>query len=424
MKQSTHQFKHMIWIVICFLTFNNIAGLSQVPEKLKVSFIDYFFENASPLSWKMQGDTAIKVSLIADYERGSLNRQTDHWYFRVEADSGTHLKIVLSKMMADVYNGKLATNWWNFENDISCYLSYDQKTWAPIKTSRLPERELFVDFVMKGNSVYIARIPPYTITDLDNLKKRIVNNRMVKITNIGFTVEKRPLEIIQLGNSDALNSILIRARAHPWEPGGSWVLEGLIDKFLSENSKKWQETYCVYIMPMANKDGVAHGMTRFNISGKDLNRNWDKLADSVLCPEKFALEKFIERLIKNGKKPCLAIDIHNDDGGGINLASHPKDDINFIDNMKLFERLMREHTSFSEDMSYSWTTPGQPLTNVSFENGMLSRYGIEAIVYELNANWIGSLKRMPTQYDWLAIGENLNEVFYEYVRKLQIDSRP
>ena len=26
---------------------------------------------------------------------------------------------------------------------------------------------------------------------------------------------------------------------------------------------------------MANKDGVARGGTRFNLRGKDLNRNWD-----------------------------------------------------------------------------------------------------------------------------------------------------
>jgi len=49
---------------------------------------------------------------------------------------------------------------------------------------------------------------------------------------------------------------------------------------------------------------------------------------------------------------------------------------------------MREHTSFSENVRYSWTTPGQSETIVSFENGLLDRYGIEAMVYELNANWI------------------------------------
>lgn len=131
----------------------------------------------------------------------------------------------------------------------------------------------------QDQSVYVARIPPYTISNLENLKKRIGNNKLVKIYNIGLTVQKRPLEIIQLGNPGARNSIIIRARAHPWEPGGNWVVEGLINKFITENSKEWQKTYCIYIMPMANKDGVALGMTRFNVLGKDLNRNWDREPD-------------------------------------------------------------------------------------------------------------------------------------------------
>jgi|WetSurMetagenome_2_1015567.scaffolds.fasta_scaffold04781_4 hypothetical protein len=414
MKTLIRKFVNPVRIGFLLLFFVNILIYGQVPEKLNIRFIDSFFENASPVSWKIQGDTLVKIFLPADYERESLNRQTDHWYFKLEAVKGTHVKLVLSKMMADVYNGKLAANWWNFKNDISCYISYDKKNWEAIKTSKLPAMDLLIEFIMKGESVYIARMPPYTISDLENMKKRIINSKSVRIFNIGTTVEKRPLEIIQLGNQNAQNSIIIRARAHPWESGGNWVVEGLINRFISEDSKKWQETYCVYIMPMANKDGVARGMTRFNISGKDLNRNWDRKADSLLCPENYALEKFISELISKGIKPCLGIDIHNDDGGGINLAKHRKDDIQYMQKFKLFEELLREHTSFSENVHYSFISEGQPDNQVSFENGLASRYGIEAMVYELNANWIGTLNKMPSQYDWIKVGENLNDVFYEY----------
>jgi len=418
MKRINYQFKFLIFLSLNFLFLNSGVAVGQGGEKNHIKFIDYFFENASPLSWKIQGDSAVKISLMADYDNQALNRQTDHWNFRLLADEGTHVKLIFSKMVADVYNGNLATNWWNFEKDVSCYISYDQKTWEAIKTSKLPNMEFLVDFVMKGGSVYVARMPPYTITDLENLKKRIEKSKLVKFFNIGMTVEKRPLEIIQLGNPKAPNSIIVRARAHPWEEGGNWVVEGLIKKFISQDSKKWQETFCVYIMPMANKDGVARGMTRFNVNGMDLNRNWDKMADSTLCPEKYALEKFITGLIKKGIKPCLGIDIHNDDYGGIHLAQHSKDDLQFIKKMQFFEKLMREHTSFSEKIEYSWKIVGQPESNVSFENGLLSRYGIEALVYELNANWISSLNKMPGQNDWIKVGENLNDVFYEYVSGL------
>jgi hypothetical protein len=147
----------------------------------------------------------------------------------------------------------------------------------------------------------------------------------------------------------------------------------------------------------------------------DLNRKWDKMSDPALCPEKFALEKFLDELLKSGIRPSLGIDIHNDDAGGISLATHRRDDTLFLKKIKFFEKLMREKTLFSEDVKYSWETPGHQDPFVLFENGLYRRYGIEALVWELNANWIGSLKKIPTQDDWIKTGEALNEVFYQFV---------
>jgi hypothetical protein len=406
----------LISLGLCLSMSAGYNACGQNVAKNNIRFIDCFFENASPLGWKIQGDTIVKISLLPDYERDSPNRQTDHWYFRIIAEKGDRIRFIISKMMADVYNGKIAENWWNFKDDISCYISYDRKTWQAIKTTGLPGMELLVEFTMQHNEVYVVRMPPYTVTDLENFKKKISGNSLVRIINIGMTVEKRPLEIIQAGDPDAPNSVIVRARAHPWESGGNWLSQGLINAFLDSKSAEWQKRYCIYVMPMANKDGVARGMTRFNISGRDLNRNWDVSPDSVLSPENFALERFIKGLISSGKKPSLAIDIHNDDAGGINLASHKKDDYKFIENMKLFETLMRKYTSFSENVRYSWKRDGQSEANVSIENGLTERYGIEAMVYELNANWIGSLKKMPSEYDWMKTGENLNKVFSEYFK--------
>ena len=404
-------------LLIVSINISDIYG--QTPEKLEIKFIDYFFENGSPVLWSIQGDTLLKISLLPDYERESFNRQTTHWHFRIEADSGTHIRMSISKMLNEVYNAIPASEWWDKHHPITCYLSYDRKHWQPLKTQLYQQKELLADFTMRKSDVYIARLPVYTISDLEDLKSRYKGNPDFTVIPVGATVEGRPLEIIRLGNQDARHSVIIRARAHPWEPGGNWIIEGLIRKFIGEDSPEWNETFCVYIMPMANKDGVARGMTRFNTTGMDLNRKWDKMSDPVLCPEKYALEKFIEGLIKKGLKPSLGIDIHNDDAGGINLAIHNRDDTLFLKRMQYFESLMREKTSFSEEVEYSWAEDGKPEPFVLFENGLYRRYGIEALVYELNANWISSLNKMPSQDDWVKIGEKLNEVFYEYLRSVR-----
>jgi len=33
------------------------------------------------------------------------------------------------------------------------------------------------------------------------------------------------------------------------------------------------------------------------------------------------------------------------------------------------------------------------------------------MIFELTDNWIGSLNKMPSEYDWMEFGKNRNEVF-------------
>jgi hypothetical protein len=400
--------------VLLILILDISTGFGQIQTELKIKFVDYFYENASPVCWSIQGDTLLKISLVPDYERESLNRQTTHWNFRVEADSGTHLRLSISKMLNEVYNGSPAKEWWDKNRPISCYISYDKRKWIPVMTKLYGGQELLVDLVMERKSVWVARLPVYSLSDLDDLEKRFSGSSFFKVIPAGSTIEGRPLEIIRLGDPLAPHSVIIRARAHPWEPGGSWIVEGLINKFLQTKPEKWLRSYCVYIMPMANKDGVARGMTRFNVAGMDLNRKWDKLSDPSICPEKYSLEKFIEELIGKGIRPELGIDIHNDDAGSITFCLHKQEDTVFMKRAELFEKLLRDLTCFSERAYFPVQLPGTQQGFTMFEDGLYRRYGIPALVWELNANWIVPKAAMPVSDDWIRSGENLNEVFYQY----------
>jgi hypothetical protein len=161
---------------------------------------------------------------------------------------------------------------------------------------------------------------------------------------------------------------------------------------------------------MANKDGVVRGRTRFNMQGVDLNRNWDKPADPKLAPENRALETWIEGMIAKGQRPDLALDLHNDEGGLLHISRSEKTDLErYLARMKLLEAMLRKH---------SWFTEGS--TGESFHNpgtvgeGLLARYGIDAAVHELNANWIAGLKDYPSGKNWELYGAQLCQVFFEY----------
>jgi hypothetical protein len=259
--------------------------------------------------------------------------------------------------------------------------------------------------------LYIARVEPYRLSDLENLLSDIKEHGMVKIIPIGKTVEGRELQIIQIGDSNSPHSIFIRARAHAWEAGGNWVVEGIIKKLLddSEESKERLKNYTVYILPMANMDGVARGVSRFNLNGMDLNRNLTEPANPILAPENAAMQLWLESMIAKGLKPDLAIDFHNDSNGPLFFASTGKDSKSYVGNMRMLESLLREKTWFSEGSSFFGKT--------SFESGLMLRYGIDALVYELNAHWIKSLNKKPLSADWILLGEQLCPVFDEYLKK-------
>lgn len=384
-----------------------VIGQNVKPPDFK--FIDSYFENASPLMWEIAGDTAVKIELIYNYERESVNRASGHWYFMIEADPGTELNLILSNMV-NIYNGKKTGFVGNKEEFVACYFSEDQENWKGVKTRRLPNNLDFqVKYKMKNDKVYIARMPPYTEKDLEEWKGSIAKQEEVEIIPAGKTVEGRPLEIVRVGNPDAKFSVLMRVRAHAWETAGNFVVEGLVQEYLS-NQKDYQDL-CYYIMPMANKDAVSRGMTRFNTKGVDLNRGWFQEPDSINAPEKLALENFIKKLIANGKKPALAIDFHCDDYGYIHLTVPKKSDSDYSDNMIHLHSILSENTWFSQRLY----TNKNPTGNLA--DGMYHRYGIDGLIFEFNANYIEKLDKIPESKDWMSFGAKLNFVFREYMNR-------
>lgn len=390
------------------------ANPNRVPDvKTDLHYIDTGFENGSPLWYEVEEGNLVKIHLPYDHERDAPNRANLHFHFKLHANPGSKLTLEFDHL----------DNVWNRQkSSVSgelklAVVSTDGKTWEPIRMEQLKEENksrLVVE--MPGPVLAVCRVEPYLFSHLDQMLEKIRRHPDTDIKIIGNTVEGRPLEIVRIGKESAPYRVFLRARAHPWESGGNWVIQGLVDKLLSddETAKKALKSYCVFMLPMANKDGVARGRSRFNLRGRDLNRNWDEPADRELAPENFVLEKWLEGQITAGKKPHLALELHNDGNGRLHInRPMSAEGERHYDRMKILEELLRAHTWFREGTSIS---PGGGGT---LGAGWLTRYGIDGAVHEFNCNWLEGAQDFPSAKHWKDYGSNLVTVFDQWFAKIK-----
>ncbi len=377
-----------------------------------LEFIDTSFENASPLWYEFAEDGTVMVNLLYDHERNSSNRAAGHFHFRLQAAKGARLALEF-KNLANVWNGKPGSVAKEIKQVV---VSQDGRNWTPVPTESPEEGRVRVTLEMPGTSLFVARAEPYRMSDLNRFLGEIKASPLVSISLIGKTVQGRDIEIIRVGRDDAPHRAFIRARAHPWEPVGNWVVEGLVRRLLKGDAEaeKFMARYSVCILPMANKDGVERGGTRFNLGGKDLNRNWDKPADPQLAPENAALERWLDAEIKAGRRPSFAMDLHNDGNGMLHISRPDIPEVDqYLGRMALFERCLRDHTWFTVGSTKpTFHNPG------SLGEGWLQRFGIDAVILEFNCNYIEGLKEPALGRHWMTFGGGLAAAFDAYFAKV------
>ena len=370
--------------------------------------IDTNFENASPLTYDV-ADGIVRINLEYDYERASPNRAAGHIHFLVRAKPGSKLTLEFRNLDI-VSNGQPASVAAELK---SLSLSEDGRTWRAVETRSLPGNRVQLHVEMASTRLYVARIEPYRLSDLERLFKSIPANPRFQVMKIGKTVGGRDLEILRIGDPMlAPYRVFVRARAHPWESGSSWVVQGLVQRLLrgDEETRRFLRVYTLYVLAMANKDGVALGRTRFNLNGSDLNRNWDKPADKELSPENAALEAWVQSTIAAGRPPNLAVELHNDGAGLLQIGRPPAPRLErHLARMALFEQLLRDNTWFTEGSTNSSSRNSGTLVD-----GWLQRFGIDAVAHEMNCNWIEGVRERPTARHWIEYGEQLALVLRDY----------
>lgn len=105
--------------------------------------------------------------------------------------------------------------------------------------------------------------------------------------------------------------IVLTARVHPGESNASWVMKGTLEFLCSSDpvAQSLREAFVFKIIPMLNPDGVINGMSRCDLNGEDLNRQWCK-PDPSLSPTIYHTKGFLYYLNSIGRTPLVFCDYH------------------------------------------------------------------------------------------------------------------
>ena len=175
-----------------------------------LDFIDTSIENGSPL-WYDVVDNVIQLHLIYDHERAAPNRAAGHIHFVLHARPGASLTLEF-RNLDNVYNGRPGSVAGELK---SVAISDDGKAWKTVPTDSLAGNRVQLHVTMTGPRLYVARMQPYRLSDLDRLLETIHSNRLVRIEPIGQTVAGRALESVRIGDPAAAHRVVLRAPAPP-----------------------------------------------------------------------------------------------------------------------------------------------------------------------------------------------------------------
>lgn len=138
-------------------------------------------------------------------------------------------------------------------------------------------------FAHNDDTVYFACNYPYTYSDLRKYieEKEINHKTIVQKNTICRTLAGNRVQVLTLTNPSEIDNkkvIVITARLHPGQTVSSFIAKGMIDYLSSQQNvaKILRDKFIFKIIPMMNPDGVIHGNYRTSLSGRDLNRRWQK----------------------------------------------------------------------------------------------------------------------------------------------------
>ncbi len=364
------------------------------------------------------GSNHIRCHVEGQTDQRGRNRQATWYYFQADGVSGRELTVSITNLVGE-YNDKPGAVSMNART-IPVY-SHDGVHWQHFATMAWNEgaKEATVKVSPERDSVWIAHVPPYTVTRLDGLLSELKVTSDARIELIGKTVEHRDLPLVTVTDSVTPDRgkkvVWFIARQHAWEAGTSFVMEGALRFITSRDpyAKALRAKTIFKFLPMMAQDGVVGGKVRFNLRGYDINRhwndaNWESKTFRDQMPEIWAAKKAIFAWLDSRQRIDLMVNLHNTETE--EYLRTQVGDSGIQELIKRLEKSLVEKTSFDPDAPL-----GIAKDDVSDTNSLWHQRRIPVVLMEQRISFSTKLGRAPTVDDRLRFGRDLIAVMAESV---------
>ena len=342
-------------------------------------------------------------------ERGR-NRQATWYFFRMDGWRGLELKLSLTNLVGEYNNRPGAVS---MNADTVPVFSHDGEKWQHFRAMDWDPlaKEATVPVRFERESLWVAHVPPYTVSRLQGLLSELKRSASVRLETIGRTMENRELPLVTVTDFEERETdkktVWLIARQHAWEAGTSFVMEGALRFIASDEpaARDLRQRVMFKFVPMMAHDGVVHGKVRFNMSGYDLNRHWNNQGwrsedFEEHMPEIAFVKKAIFAWLDTGKRIDLMVNLHNTETA--EYVRSQTDDPGTQALFKRFEDELVAKTSFDPSTRVSFSTEQIDDTNSLWRQGR-----VPVALMEQRISVSRKLGRRPTVEDRLKFGRDL-----------------
>lgn len=265
-------------------------------------------------------------------------------------------------LMSGVKDKPLILNIYNSEAKRPFY-SYNNIDFQRFSKSESPDERRVIKTFMR-DSVYIAYFIPYTNSRLQLKFDEWSKKPFVKIGSIGKTAEGREMPVLTVSensksNNTAKKRVYIHGRIHTSEAPASWHLEKMIDLITdsTEYASSLRKGIDFYILPFANPDGVANGLSRSNLQGINLEVD-HAMPDSLTAPEVKNIRTFLIEKINEGGTFDLFLNMHSQISDYVTYWIHTKKSSSesFFANLMMLCNLTTDNNNYFGKENYCYST--------------------------------------------------------------------